>query len=302
MPAADPETGRWTASALAIDGIEDLPGAHWMQYTMAVASASGNDYEALARHVEAFERASTTPGEIAWIAPFEAILAVSAGDPVAVLAAALSEPSLSPLERANLLFYDALVRNLPPATDADAARLAVRTTAETGQMAMPVTYAVLAMSLRESDPDGAMAALRRAEELAEETSDTFIIASTSAWGSLATLGLPTDAAAGHLLGRLDRLQSYYGNSAAALFTLCLCVLRRGRQSGGRLAACVPVRDAHRRARGEVDRPRAPGSGSDGRASGHLRRDRCAHPCGVGRDRRSGDPVTRRRGRGRVVAR
>ena len=38
--------------------------------------------------------------------------------------------------------------------------------------------------------------------------------------------MPTDAAAGHLLCRLDRLQSYYGNSAAALFTLCLCVLRR----------------------------------------------------------------------------
>lgn len=38
----------------------------------------------------------------------------------------------------------------------------------------PVTYAVLAMSLRESDPDRAMGALRRAEELAERTADPFI--------------------------------------------------------------------------------------------------------------------------------
>jgi hypothetical protein len=82
------------------------------------------------------------------------------------------------------------------------------------------------MSLRESDPEAAMAALGRAEELAAETDDSFIIASASAWGSVATLGLPTRAAAEHLLGRLDRLQSHFGNSEGALLTLCLCVLRR----------------------------------------------------------------------------
>jgi predicted ATPase/class 3 adenylate cyclase len=224
--AADPETGRWTASVLALDGIEELPGAYWIHYTLAIATVSANDYDAGADHVAAFRAASTEPRDRAWIAPFEAVLAVSYGDPLSVLAEALSIPGLSPLERANLLFYDALIRNLPPATDADAARAAVHMATEAHQMAMPVTYAVLAMSLRESDPEGAMAALRRAEELAEETSDSFIIASASAWGSLATLALPTDAAAGHLLGRLDRMQPFFGNAEAALFSLCLCVLRR----------------------------------------------------------------------------
>ncbi len=88
-----------------------------------------------------------------------------------------------------------------------------------------MTYTFLAMSLRESDPDGALAALRHAEELAEETDDSFIIASASAWGSLALLGLPTAVAAAHLAERLDRLQPHFGNAAAALLTLCLCLLR-----------------------------------------------------------------------------
>ncbi len=86
------------------------------------------------------------------------------------------------------------------------------------------------MSLRETDPGAALLALRRAEALAEQTADTFIIATTSAWGSLATLGLPTDVAAAHLLDRLDRLQSYFGNSEATLLSLCLCVLRRSASS------------------------------------------------------------------------
>jgi hypothetical protein len=136
------------------------------------------------------------------------------------------------LERANLHIYDALIRNLPPSTDVDAARLAVQSTTAARHEGVAVTYAFLAMSLRESDPDAALAALRQAEDLAEQSDDSFIIASTSAWGSLATLGLPAEAAAAHLVDRLDRLQPHFGNAAAALLTLCLCVLR----GAGSLAA------------------------------------------------------------------
>jgi len=224
--AAEPETGRWTASVMAIDGIGDLPGAYWLHYSMAVAYASANDFEHLARHLTAFHGATDDPHDRAWMAPFEAILAAVEGrDAVAVLAAALATPELTSLERANIHIYDALVRNLPPLTDADAARLAVQTTTAVGHEGTAVTYAFLAMSLRESDPAAALAALRQAEDLAEQSDDSFIIASASAWGSLATLGLPAEAAAAHLVDRLDRLQSHFGNAAAALLTLCLCVLR-----------------------------------------------------------------------------
>ena len=71
-----------------------------------------------------------------------------------------------------------------------------------------------------------MEALRRGQELAERTGDSFIIASTSAWGSLVTLGLPTDIAARHLMGGLDRLQPQFGLAEATLLTLGVCVLRR----------------------------------------------------------------------------
>jgi predicted ATPase len=225
--AADPESGRWAASALAIDGMEELPDAHWLHYTLAVAAGSGNDYDALRRHLAGFAAGSRDPRDRAWIAPFDAVLAATEGqDPVAILDDALALADLSRVQRANLLLYRALICNLPPATDTDAARLGVQVATEANHAGVPVTWAFLAMSLREADPDAAMAALRRAEELAAETHDSFIIASASAWGSVATLGLPTRAAAEHLLGRLDRLQPHFGNSEAALLTLCLCLLRR----------------------------------------------------------------------------
>jgi predicted ATPase/class 3 adenylate cyclase len=225
--AADPETGRWAESAMAVPGIEQLPGAYWLHYTTAIASATGLDYPRLAEHVDAFATASRDSHDAAWMAPFDAVLATTDGrDPVAVLDTALAVPELTPLERANLLLYRSLVANLPPATDIDAARLAVEAATEARHSGLPVTYACLAMALRESDPDGALDALRRAEELAAPTSDSFIIASASAWGSLATLGLPTATAARHLLGRLDRLQWYFGHSEVTLLTLCLCLLRR----------------------------------------------------------------------------
>ena len=270
--AADPETGRWTASAMTVDGIDDLPDAHWLHYTMAIASASGNDYDSMARHIAAFEDASRDPRDRAWIAPFDAILAASDGrDPVAVLDEALSTPGLSSIERANLLLYAALMRNLPPATDTDAARRAVQATTGSSVLGVPV-----AVRVRSRCRCGRRTPMRRwrrcavPRSLAEQTADTFIIASTSAWGSLATLGLPTDVAAAHLLGRLDRLQSYFGNSEATLLRLCLCVLRRVGELGGR-ARCTRTsspRPPVRASRGPC-RSRPARAGSDGRPPASL---------------------------------
>ena len=231
--AAVPETGRWTASALTVDGILDLPGAYWLQFALAVWTVTSLDYAALARHVSEFQAGCHDPRARAWIAPFDSVLAMRDGrDPVEVIEAALATPGLSPVLRANLIFYRALYRNLPPATDIDAAREAVRAATEVRLAGLPVSYAFLAMALREDDPAAAMEALRRGQELAERTGDSFIIASTSAWGSLVTLGLPTDIAARHLMGGLDRLQPQFGLAEATLLTLGVCVLRRADQPGG----------------------------------------------------------------------
>ena len=119
--AAEPETGRWTASVMTIDGIDRQPGAFWMHYSMACACASANDFAALAHHVAAFNGATDDPHARSWMAPFDAILATVDGrDAAQVLADAVAVPGLSALERANLHLYDTLVRNLPPAIDPDA--------------------------------------------------------------------------------------------------------------------------------------------------------------------------------------
>ena len=143
---------------------------------------------------------------------------------------------------ADLHLYRSLYRNLPPASDVDAAREAVHATREAHHIGLPMTLAFLAMALRDIDADGAMDALGQAEEHAEQFDDPFLVASVAAWGSLVTLALPTGAAATHLAARLDRLQAYYGNAEAALLTLCLCVLRRVDSPRVRRTACVPVRD------------------------------------------------------------
>jgi predicted ATPase/class 3 adenylate cyclase len=158
--AADPETGRWSASAAMVPGIDALAGAHWLHYSMAIAAAAGLDDDALHRHVDAFDAGSTNACDRAWIAPFDAILAVADGrDATSVIDEALALDDLSLAAQANLYLYRALVRNLPPATDLTAARHAVRVASEAHLVGLPVTYAFLAMALRDSDPEGAMVAL-----------------------------------------------------------------------------------------------------------------------------------------------
>jgi predicted ATPase/class 3 adenylate cyclase len=227
LGADHPETGRWSASASTVDGITDLPGAHWLSYTLTLWTAPTLDNEALERHVDAFEQRCTDPSDRTFVAPFRAMLeSPQGGDELAVIERAFAVPNLSATAYANLQLYRSLYRNLPPATDADAARHAVRAVRDARFLALPVALAFLAISLREDDPQGAIDALTQAEEYAERLGDPFQIASVAAWGSLVTLALPTAAAAAHLEARLDRLQSYYGNAEVALLTLCMCVLRR----------------------------------------------------------------------------
>ena len=228
--AAVPETGRWTASALTVDGILDLPARVLVPVPLAVWTVTSLDYAALAaspwRVPGRLPRPDApTPG----FAPFDSVLAIRDGrDPVEVIEAALATPGLSPVSRATLIFYRALYRNLPPATDIDAAHEAVP---PRRRYASPVSRSATPSSpwhYGEDDPAAAMEALRRGQELAERTGDSFIIASTSAWGSLVTLGLPTeDRRREHLNWAVSTGSSPSSAYAeATLLTLGVCVLRR----------------------------------------------------------------------------
>ncbi len=145
--------------------------------------------------------------------------------PVEIIDTALAIPDLTPVARANFYLYRSLHRNLPPDTDVETARAAVHTAASARLAGLPMTYAILAISLREDDPVAALDALRRGGAR-RAVRRSFIIASTSAWGSVVTLALPTDIAAPHLISRLDRLQAEFANAEVALLTVSLCVLRR----------------------------------------------------------------------------
>ncbi len=227
LSAALPETARWTEQALGLEGMAELPGAYWLHYVTAIMWVNELDHERLAAAVQAFERECADPRDVTWVKPFEAVLVQAAGgDPVAIVERGLAIPGLSPLSFADLYLYRSLYRNLPPASDVEAARLAVRLLGETRGLALPVAYALLAMALRDTDTDGAMDALRTAEELAEQFGDPFITASVSSWGSLVTLALPPEVAASHLLARMGTLQSFYGLPMVALLTLCWYVLRQ----------------------------------------------------------------------------
>ena len=221
------ETARWTQAALTMEGINELPGVQWLHWVLLTSTVSGMDNDRAAPHIEAFKRACSDPRDQAWIGVFDAVLAFADGrDPVEVLDALLTTPDLSAVVTADLLMYRSFYLNLPPRADSEAARLAVQVGTEVDYVALPVAVAVLAMSLREEDPAASIEALRRAEKLAEEGGNRFIVASVASWGALAVLAWPAAIAARELRARLDKLQPELNNAAAALLTACLCLMRR----------------------------------------------------------------------------
>ena len=258
LAADHPETGRWSASASTIDGIADLPGAHWLFYTLVLWTAPALDYDALERHIEAFEQRCTDPSDRTFIAPFRAMLESMKGETSSRSSSAPSRSRTcrrSPTPICTSTDRCTGTYRRPPTWTRLATRW--RRCATARFLGLPVALAFLAISLRDDDPEGAMEALSQAEEHAERLGDPFQIASVAAWGSLVTLALPTPAAAAHLEARLDRLQSYYGNAEVALLTLCMCVLRRVDSPAAAGTARVPLRDAGRRGRRTRDRSGSP---------------------------------------------
>jgi predicted ATPase/class 3 adenylate cyclase len=227
LGAENPETAGWSEAALALPGVSQLSGSHWLHWTVLTRAAAKVDLPALEHHVAAFEARCVDERELAWLGGFEAIIALANGDDaLEAIERRLSIPGLSPRALADLHMYRSLYRNMTPNVDVEAARLAVRVGADARYVALPMSLVSLAVALSRQDPTASMAALRQAEDLAEAGGNTFIIASVAAWGAPAILSLPDNAVARELLARLDRLQPYWNNAAVALLTLCVSVLRR----------------------------------------------------------------------------
>jgi predicted ATPase/class 3 adenylate cyclase len=235
-----PETARWTEAVLALDGVADLPDTHWLHWVLLTRAAAEMDVDAVGGHIAAFKGGASDTSEHAWVGAFEAMLAFSEGrDPLPVLDHHIGTAGLTPLAIADLHLYRCFFANMPPRSDPDAARLAVRLGREARHVALPVAMTTLAASLQHDDPAGSMAVLREAEKLAEESGNRFIIASVASFGALALLALPDDVLARELLVRLDQLQPHWTNAAAALLTVCICMLRRvGDPASTRLQALV----------------------------------------------------------------
>jgi predicted ATPase/class 3 adenylate cyclase len=235
-----PETARWTEAALALHGVTDLPGSHWLHWVLLTRAAAEMDSDSLVEHIAAFKGSCSDPRDLSWIAAFEAMVAITEGrDPVELLDERLQTPGLSALATADLHLYRCFFGNMPPRCDPDAARLAVRIGKETRYSALPVSMTALAVSLRHDDPAAAMAALREAEELADQGANRFIIASVAAYGAITLLALPDELLAQELLDRFDKLQPHWTNGAVALLTLCLSLLQRiGHPASSRLHALI----------------------------------------------------------------
>jgi predicted ATPase/class 3 adenylate cyclase len=240
MGASIPETARWSEAARTMAGMERVPGANWLDLVRATRGAAEMDLDLLKRAIRAFEDATTDERDRAWIAPYVASRDHDEDrDPVVALDAALAIPGLSPVLTADLLMYRAFYRNLTPPPDEEAARVAVRACTDARTIALPMAHVALALALHHDDPERAMDAVRCAEDLAERSGDSFLIASAATWGSIVVLELPADIAAPHLIERLDKLQSHYSNAAPALLAVCATVLERtGDPDGDRVAAFV----------------------------------------------------------------
>jgi hypothetical protein len=227
LSGAVPETARWTETILGIDGIDRVQGWYWLLFPLVIKHTTDMDFGALDLTVRRFEDACLDARDRSWIAPFKAACEFArGGDPVKIIDRALEIPGLAPVGIADLHLYRSFYLNiLLSLGDPGEARLAVRLQAEVHAITLPVAYGFLAAALRD-DPNSALEALRRGEELVEDQRDPFITASVASFGSVALLSLPTPAAAAHVRSRLDHVQPHLNNLGASLLAICLVLARR----------------------------------------------------------------------------
>ena len=109
-----PETRRWSEAALALPGVAELAGSHWLHWVVLMRALSEMDWDAIPEHLAAFEVGCVDRRELAWLGASEATLAITNGqDPVEAIDARLSIPGLSDVSLADLHLYRSFYRNMP---------------------------------------------------------------------------------------------------------------------------------------------------------------------------------------------
>ena len=221
------EAGPLAASALTLDGIEDVPGYHWLHWTIASRGAIKMDVDLLG-HVELFEARCASPQERAHAAPFRSVLALvtGVGSPLDPIEKALAVPGLSPRFAANLQNYRSAWSNTPEPGDIEAARHAVRAARDANTVWVPLVQSFLAMALRRDHPDEAMAVAQAAVEGDLDAMGPFGRASALSCTAIAVTDVPVATAAGHLRDRLTGLQATLTGPEKVYFAVCANVLSR----------------------------------------------------------------------------
>jgi len=241
-----PGSSEFCHDALALDGIESVPRWYWLHHTIAARGASEVDLDAL-RHIEQFAAACISDIERAYAGWWRAVLSSldGSGDPLADIEGALATPGLAAPYAAHLEALRAFWTNVSGVNDVDAARRAVEAARRANSgTALPYAYAVLAMALRDTDPDGALDALREVVALTANDDDAPAVGrgATLALGLSAVTGIRPDLAARYLRDHLQTIRTADRTVEETYLAVCANVLSRaGHSAAGTVRSYVVSR-------------------------------------------------------------
>jgi predicted ATPase/class 3 adenylate cyclase len=221
------EAGPLAAAALTLEGIETVPGQHWLHWTIASRGAIELDADLLG-HLDAFEAGCASPQERANAAPYRSVLAVvsGAGSPLAPIEEALAVPGLTPQFSAYLENFRSIWSNTPEPGDIEAARRAVRANVDANSAFVPTAQAFLAAALRRDHPDEALAVAREAVEADLDALGPFGRASVLSQTAVTISEVALEAAVPYLRDRLTGLQPTLTGPEKVYFAVCASVLAR----------------------------------------------------------------------------
>jgi hypothetical protein len=221
------EAGPLAAAALALEGIEDVPGYHWLHWTIASRGAIEGDVDLL-RHVEHFGARCASPQERAYGAPGLSVLAMftGVGSALVPIEEALAVPGISPQLRAYLEQFRSLWSNFPEPNDIEAARRAVRVAQDADSLWVPIVQAFLAVALRRDHPGEALAVAQEALGADLDALGPYGRAVVSSSTAIAVSEVPVGAAAAHLRDGLSGLQTTLTGAEMGYFAACANVLAR----------------------------------------------------------------------------
>ncbi len=221
------EASAYCLSALELDGVENVPGWHWLHHTIAARGASEVNL-ALLRHIEQFEAACATDVERARAVWWRAVLTSidGSGSPVDDIERGLATPGLSVGFSAMLEALRAFWINISGATDVEAARRAVRAASNVGGLMLAYATAVLALALRATDPDGALEAMRTVVELTDNDDQPDLSGASVALALSAVTAIAVDRAATYLRDHLHTISKADRTVEETYLAVCANVLGR----------------------------------------------------------------------------